>query len=448
MRRTLRVAVLLGVPVLLAGRADAKPAAPARWKPLRSASASATSFLQNDWNRFQENYHPNYVLDENPATAWVEGAEGQGEGESITLPLSALSSARALRLRIWNGFQKSRALAARNSAPRRVTLAVLDGAGVEVATEEAELTRAWGPQAVVIDVPPARSVAAVRLTVRSVYPGTRYKDTCISDVLVDVDSDVPYNAAAEEGKRAALHGWVDGRKAVAAYFAARPPEFPFAFTSYVGKAAPFDPGELDRRFAEREALAAKLGAARYRPVIKKPLPIGPDGLSDRELHLDDFLQLFNVEGVSLFETGDPIAMHRKFDANQQELWITSARVARTGGSKAAPIAALDLGVRHVFTERTTSTSKRQLLLAYDERGRLTRVYRETEETSNDPADDYAFVQRRETFDFTYDGAGKVERVDYLERGRYSESGTSKKRLRDSPGQHVIYAGVADRQGGE
>src|SRR6185312_7841553 len=81
-----------------------------RFRPLRSASASATSFLQNDWNRYQENYHPSYVLDENPATAWVEGVDGYGEGQSLTLPLSPLSSARALRLRIWNGYQKSKDL--------------------------------------------------------------------------------------------------------------------------------------------------------------------------------------------------------------------------------------------------------------------------------------------------------------------------------------------------
>src|SRR5262245_52893222 len=85
---------------------DAAERAPT-WKPLRSASASATSFLQNNWNRFEENYHPSYVLDGNPATAWVEGVPGFGEGEALTIPVSALRRARAVRLRIWNGYQKS-----------------------------------------------------------------------------------------------------------------------------------------------------------------------------------------------------------------------------------------------------------------------------------------------------------------------------------------------------
>src|SRR5262249_19206320 len=73
----------------VAGSPATPPSAPPRaWKQLRSASASATSFLQNNWNRFEENYHPSYVLDENPATAWVEGAAGFGTDESITIPLS------------------------------------------------------------------------------------------------------------------------------------------------------------------------------------------------------------------------------------------------------------------------------------------------------------------------------------------------------------------------
>src|SRR5690349_16626435 len=71
-----RTIILAVVAATCAGaRANAAPdagaAPPSRaWKQLRSASASASSFLQNNWNRFEENYHPSYVLDENPATAW------------------------------------------------------------------------------------------------------------------------------------------------------------------------------------------------------------------------------------------------------------------------------------------------------------------------------------------------------------------------------------------
>ena len=36
-------------------------------------TVEASSFLWGDWNRFIENYHPNYVGDDDAKTAWVEG---------------------------------------------------------------------------------------------------------------------------------------------------------------------------------------------------------------------------------------------------------------------------------------------------------------------------------------------------------------------------------------
>ena len=263
----------VGGAVAIAVTASAARAAVAvtadRFRPLRSASATATSFLQNNWNSYQENYHPSYVLDENPATAWVEGAQGYGEGQSLTIPLSPLTSARALRLRIWNGYQKSRDLFAKNSMPRRIRVTVLDPTGGEVTSRESELQRAWGPQTVVLDIPPKRGLSAVRLSIVSVYPGTKYKDTCISDVLVDVDSEVPHNAAAENAKLAALKAWIAERKKTAAYFAAKPAEFPFAFTHFSATSEEFDRAEFKRRFAEADALRAQLAETRFTPVTKR-----------------------------------------------------------------------------------------------------------------------------------------------------------------------------------
>src|SRR5688500_14568552 len=85
------------------------------FKPLHSDGATASSYLANNWNKHTENYHPNYVLDDDPKTAWVEGAEGDGVGESVTIPLSALGSARAVRVEVRNGYQKSKDLHTANA---------------------------------------------------------------------------------------------------------------------------------------------------------------------------------------------------------------------------------------------------------------------------------------------------------------------------------------------
>src|SRR5688572_22276739 len=72
--------------------------------------AAASSFLWNDWNRFQENYHPLYIGDDDPKTAWVEGIDGNGEGEWIRLAVSELEGATRVRLRLRSGYHKSKSL--------------------------------------------------------------------------------------------------------------------------------------------------------------------------------------------------------------------------------------------------------------------------------------------------------------------------------------------------
>ena len=279
---------------------------PRAWKPLRSASASATSFLQNNWNRFEENYHPSYVLDENPATAWVEGAAGFGIDESITIPLSAVRVARAIRLRIWNGYQKSMHLWTKNAMPNRVRITVFDPRGAQVASPERELARQLGPQEVVVELPPGSGVGSVRLTILSVYEGQKYDDTCVSDILVDVDSDVKHNAAAENAKLAALKQWVGTRKTTAAYFASKPVEFPFAFTKYVEAKREVDWGDFKKRFAAREEIVKTLGAERFKAGAKSAVRAFPDGLANTDLHLEDFGDLLRADCVALLATTEPI----------------------------------------------------------------------------------------------------------------------------------------------
>jgi hypothetical protein len=443
MVRWLAWLALAGVTLAAPGRARAEPpAAGARWKPLRSASASATSFLHNTWNRYQENYHPSYVLDENAATAWVEGADGTGNNQSITLPLSPLSSARALRLRVWNGYQKTKQLFARNAMPRRVRIAVLDQAGAEVTTREHELARVWGPQELIVEVPPKRGLSAVRLTIVSVHPGTKYNDTCISDILVDVDSDVPHNAAAETGKLQALQAWAADRKAVAAYFAAKPAEFPFAFTQFAAKQQSFDVAEFKRRFAEGEALRHKLGPTRFKPVIKKPIRSAPDGLAllvlqEVNLDIDDFLQLFTVAEVALFETSEDIASHRRSEeGGLSESWTTSLR---SGPGTGARIGLLAFTRRSMVRERTTSTSNRDLLLVYDDRGKLQRVYRDSQET---PDFNYQWIRVWQMFSFSYDAAGKVNGIELLLHKSWLDNDDRKGQ--DRRATRVQFTGVSER----
>ncbi|HZI16200.1 MAG TPA: hypothetical protein VE153_37900 [Myxococcus sp.] len=232
-------------------------ASAAGFQRLHAEEATATGFLQSNWNKYQENYHPNYALDDDPKTAWVEGAEGDGIGEALTIPLSNLASARAVRLVIFNGYQKSAALLAANGAPAQLTATVRGPGGKEAGRKQLTLARKMGPQS--FDIPVSGPVVDVVLTVDGVHPGAKYRDTCVSDVQVFVDSDVPYNAGAEKAKREALLKWKKERLATAKYYASLPRTYPYASTH-------FDKKETSRQLASRFVRRKKGTEPEYVPV--------------------------------------------------------------------------------------------------------------------------------------------------------------------------------------
>lgn len=199
----------------------------AEWKRLYADHAEASSALQSNWNKFEENFHPSYVLDDDPRTAWVEGAAGDGLGEKLTIPLTRLASARAVKLVIFNGFQFSQKLLVANAAPK--VLRVVASLGkVETGAASLTLERKLGPQS--FEVPLRGGLSTLTFTLESVHPGTVYRDTCLSDVQVFVDSDAPYDAAVEKAKQAALLGWRKERLDRAKDFARLPATYAYAGT--------------------------------------------------------------------------------------------------------------------------------------------------------------------------------------------------------------------------
>lgn len=251
------------------------------YQRLYSARADATSFLRSNWNKYEENYHPNYALDDNPKTAWVEGAAGNGAGESLVIRVSPLPSARSVKLRFRNGYQKSKALFRANARPAQVRLELLQKDRSHSA-REVTLKDEMGWQEVVLPVAKTAGFDAVRLTLLSTKKGRRYKDTCLSDVQVWVNSAVPYLADVELGKKARLGVWIKERVERAAYFAKVPPAYPFAFTEFENdKAAKLE--------SEAEQVAAKTTAVDALKGGERPRYRG-DALTPEQL--DDLAALF------------------------------------------------------------------------------------------------------------------------------------------------------------
>ncbi|MFP2957585.1 NADase-type glycan-binding domain-containing protein [Myxococcus sp. 1LA] len=185
---------------------------------LHPRRVTASSFLENGWNKHAQNYLPLYIADDDPATAWVEGAKGRGEGEALEWWGPELTRAKTYRLFIRNGFQKSDKLFRANARPRKVKLEPLvqgeTGPLVTGKALETELKDVLGWQEVRLPVP--NKVHGVRLTIASTYPGTSYDDTCVSDLRVYVEGEDPYKPEAEAAALEQVRAFALERKQAAA----------------------------------------------------------------------------------------------------------------------------------------------------------------------------------------------------------------------------------------
>jgi hypothetical protein len=181
---------------------------------LHSDRIEASSFLWTDWNRFQENYHPNYIMDGDPKTAWVEGGDSSGAGEWVRIHVSPVERATRIRLRIRNGYHKSASLYAKNARARKLAIKLLPGGH----SHTAELADEMSWQELAFDQPAAR-LDALELAVVDVIEGKKYTDLCISDVEVYVTGLTVENPAFEKAKLDELLAWKKKRLAAAKLFA-------------------------------------------------------------------------------------------------------------------------------------------------------------------------------------------------------------------------------------
>ena len=132
---------------------------------------SSTSSL----SEYNMTHSPERVIDGDLSTAWVEGADGQGIGEAITLYFDKQYLIRGADIRA--GYQKSSSLYDKNSRPEKVRITF----GNEF-SEVYTLQDINGEQEIVFYEPVITD--HITFTIESVYAGSRYKDTVISEISV------------------------------------------------------------------------------------------------------------------------------------------------------------------------------------------------------------------------------------------------------------------------
>jgi hypothetical protein len=139
--------------------------------PLRfSASATSTRAAMG-----RSQYTASLAADDDPATAWVEGADAAGIGEAISITFSR--PARVARLRFLAGYFKSPQAWSSNNRIKRATITLDDGRELH-----ATFTDDMRPQTVDIG---GAAITNFTVTIDEVYLGGDELDTAISEIAVE-----------------------------------------------------------------------------------------------------------------------------------------------------------------------------------------------------------------------------------------------------------------------
>lgn len=135
-------------------------------------SAKASSTLKSSKNA---NYKVQNVLDESYTTSWQEGKKGDGIGEYIRL--SFKEDQNVSRIVIVNGNARTEEIYLKNNRLKIARLVFSDGSETEINLEDSYSTTGQ-----TIDLPSPVLTREVSIYIKEVYPGSAYKDTCISGI--------------------------------------------------------------------------------------------------------------------------------------------------------------------------------------------------------------------------------------------------------------------------
>ena len=138
----------------------------------RFSTLSASSVLTGDIDSHQ----PDCLVDGDTTTAWCEGVSGAGEGEWVEFNADMKQNVRSIR--IMAGFNKSEDLYWKNSRPKDITITFDDGTTTTSTLSDEPF--AWHT----ITLSETVQTSSVRITIDSTYPGSRYTDTCISEITI------------------------------------------------------------------------------------------------------------------------------------------------------------------------------------------------------------------------------------------------------------------------
>lgn len=132
---------------------------------------TASSALQE----YNMTHDPGYLADGDLTTGWCEGVSGSGEGETVQIALDRTCTVTGFD--IYAGYHKSSELFAKNGRPAEIYVEFGNGYGESFALEDVMEKQRF-------DFAEPVETDSITFTLVSVYPGSKYEDTVITEVIV------------------------------------------------------------------------------------------------------------------------------------------------------------------------------------------------------------------------------------------------------------------------
>ncbi len=167
--------VIKPVTAILSGHAE-REAIP---HPELVSSASASSTLDPGKTA---TYSPSNVFDDNPASSWVEGQTKDGIGERLILIMAPDS--RFHWMQVVNGYASSAEDWKKNNRVKELGFELTFGDG-RLGQGTAILLDTMEPQDFNLNFERSytAAVTSITFTIKSVYAGTKYQDTCLAEIV-------------------------------------------------------------------------------------------------------------------------------------------------------------------------------------------------------------------------------------------------------------------------
>lgn len=150
------------------------------WMEQTKHEVSASSYLPQQGSN---KYTPQMLDDGDEFTAWVEGVDGDGKGQKITFKF-APSKNTITDIRIFNGYVKSPSAYYNNARPKKIRLYIDGKAAYDLNMNEDKPAEyrfsTYGREDIRLD-----NGKTFEFEILEVYPGKKWQDCAITDIVFD-----------------------------------------------------------------------------------------------------------------------------------------------------------------------------------------------------------------------------------------------------------------------